>query len=56
MWQMVCEVCGWTSGERDTKDEAKVMGIFHEQDTPGHTVALAETAAATNQDASQRVV
>ena len=46
MWLTKCGACGWTSGEK-TEDEAKVLGIFHEQDTPGHAVVLIETTLIT---------
>ena len=55
MWQTTCRECHWTSGERSTPEETKVLGIFHEQDTPGHTVILIETAQVTDLSPAKRV-
>ncbi len=40
MWRAEFEQCGWTSGDRITKEAAKIMAEMHEDDNPGHEVKI----------------
>ncbi len=39
MWQTVCRMCKWNSGEAYLKSVAEAIGKVHEEDHKGHKVA-----------------
>ncbi len=50
MWVAACTTCGWTSGERMTREAAEILRMLHEEDNLGHRVGM--TAVPTASDAS----